>query len=868
MSAPAHNPEGERPLTGGARFLLVAGAGAVMLAFYLFALAAVLLMAVVIGGELVIFVVLARFAAARLMLPTLQKHFALTALLVRSFRLRKGADFRIPLARADAPGLHEMLDRLCQRLALALPQEVVLQMGDVAWVHLEGVRSGAGKTTLGVGYDLLAGLSVAEMEAVLAHEMTHAKLIHRGFRNWLMVGQTRVRTLAVSLWVEVNNARRARQSASVAQFLFGVVDRLLRLCTRLTAAYSRQDEFAADRGAAELCGAAVMKSALAKLESLHQVTSRLPWNERVAQLQQTGGYSQWLLQEIARGAGVAADASQALYNKYSTHPLIRDRLAALPPDDRPANADSPSGIQLLANPDEIAVKLVTALQGLLAEQERKDSQALEKFTRKTGRRTQLRLWQLGGLVVLAMVFGFCGAAGLGFEDIVIVTVLCGLTVVVIGLVAWRYGMKRDRLDLPVPDYGKLTNSAKEKPPKEKIQEMEKALAAELTQRFRQDRGKRRALLLAGESYNALGACDYLRAHVAARECLKYNKKSVEGALALAVACASYGQLPNAGQLLAFVQGQTGFRTFSTAWGSAWAGLLAGDWARAEAMLEKALQLQPQQTTLLSLLAIAQARRGKLQSSIQNARRACAADPASREKTKYLIARLLDGGHTREARERLAQVRAAVESDVELMLSQTQLHLLLGRPQEADAWLPRIKQADSSPQWLVRLGRLYETARLKDQAANLYLEALAADHYPEAHLGLGRLEAGQPDKTMARHHILAALNVDRPVGKDGTGTWQMLQPILAQMLSLHEPVPHCRAWIAAFPNPGPLPALAGQNLMVYAPDLPQAQGHFKTVMEALQPGKPPLVLTPDRWSTAPRPMQPEGPVRPGVQGIWR
>ena len=201
-------------------------------------------------------------------------------------------------------------------------------MGDGAWVRLKGMRSGSGKVTLGVGYDLLAGLTMSEMEAVLAHEMTHAKLINRGYKNWLGAGQARIRILAMALWAEVSAARRAKKSSNIANFLFVIVDRLVRISTRLVATYSRQDEFEADRGAAELCGSGVMKSALLKLESLHRITSRLPWNERVAHLQQTNGYSQWLLQEIAQGAAVPAeDSSQALFNKYSTRSVPKFRFA-------------------------------------------------------------------------------------------------------------------------------------------------------------------------------------------------------------------------------------------------------------------------------------------------------------------------------------------------------------------------------------------------------------------------------------------------------------------------------------------------------------------------------------------------------------
>jgi Zn-dependent protease with chaperone function/tetratricopeptide (TPR) repeat protein len=866
MKTPDKAPQ-EKPLSGGARLMLVLGVGVVMLSFYAFLILSIVFLSVLIAAELALFVVLLRFGASRLMVPYLAKHLGVLTLVVKSFWLKKGVEYRVPLQHEDAPALFKMLDELCRQLSINFPQEVVLQMGDGAWVKLKGIRSGDGKTTLGVGYDLLAGLSVAEIEAVMAHEMTHAKLINRGFRNWLWAGQSRIRSLAVALCGEVNNARRAKQKSSVAKFLFDTTDWLSRLSTRLVAAHSRQDEFEADLGAAQLCGTEVMKSALSKLDSLHQITSRLPWNERVAQLQQTSGYSQWLLQEIALGVTVPAENSnQALFNKYSTHPLISDRLAALPADDVRPIANSPPGIQLLAHPDEIAVKLVTELQKMLAEQEKQDSEALKKFSRKTGKSAYLQSWQgFGVLLVLAGVV--CGIIALCIRGASPVFVFCFPAAIIAGVVAFRLGKYRDQFELSVPVYEKLVHPPLPPLPNGKIQEMQKAVEADLSQRFDQERSAKRAVLLAKESYAALANCDYLRAHVAANACLKLNKESVEGALALAVACAFYKRVPDALRLLALVQKKTGCKTFSTAWGFAWVGLLTGDWSRAEAMLERAVQLQPHQTNLLSLLAIAQSRRGKLQSSIKNARLACGADPASREKTKFLIARLLDGGYTREAHERIKQVQNGLESDLELMLSMAQLHLLQRNHDEAAEWTDRIKKSGASAHSLIRLGRFHESARLKDAAASLYQEALALDHFPEAHLGLGRLHAEKNNKEEARRHILAALNFERPVGKEGVNSWQMLQPILTQMLSLHEAAPNCGAWFAAFPNNGQPAVFAGKNFMVYAEDLPQAQQYFQTLLSAFQPNKPPVSLPPKSWSSAPRQLQPDGPVRPGVQGIW-
>jgi Zn-dependent protease with chaperone function/tetratricopeptide (TPR) repeat protein len=867
MKATVNDGTGEKPLSRGARFVLVLGVGVAMFSFYLFSLLAILALVILIAAELVLPLALARFAASRVMTPFLVSHVGLLTLLVRSFRLRKGADFKITLEREDAPALYETLKGLCSRLTLAFPQEIVLQMGDGAWVRLKGIRSGAGKVTLGVGYDLLAGLTIPEMEAVFAHEMAHAKLVSRGYKNWLSAGQVRVRVLAMALWADLNNARRAKNSAAVAHGLFVVVERLARIITRLVATYSRQDEFEADRGAAELCGSAAMKSALSKLESLHRIASRLPWNERVAQLQQPRGYSEWLLHEITEGMKIpAGDVNQPASNRYSTHPSIQDRLAALPPDDKVPADDAQCGIQLLAHPDTIAIRLVAQLQRQMAEQEKKDSKALGRFSRRFAENAHLRPWQLLG--VLLVLGGFVFALlGLCAGSAIFVWELVCLAAIIAGVFAVRLGGYRDRVTLPVPDYSKLIHPPREKSSAQEIQQRQKAIEAEFVQNLGKERKGKRAVLLAKESYSALETCNYLRAHVAARQCLKSDKRSVEGALAQAVACAAFSQIPNVVQLLAFVQKRTGFTSFSTCWGAAWAALLVGDWVRAEAMLETALKKQPHQTGLLPHLAIAQSRRGKLQSAIINARLACEADPRSKDKIKLLVGRLLDGGFTNEAQEWLKRVDVETDPDPDLMFSLAQLNLLRRDFDQAARWTARIEELGNSPQSLVRLGRLYETARQSDRAVSLYQRALEAGHYPEAHLGLGRIETERNNKVEAKRHTLAALNTDLALGQEGVGTWQILHPILTQMRWLQEPAENCRAWIASFPrNIQPAP-LAGQSLIVYAPDLQQAQAHLQGLLEALQPGKPPVISSSGKWNPAPRPMQPEGPIRPGVQGIW-
>jgi tetratricopeptide (TPR) repeat protein len=203
-----------------------------------------------------------------------------------------------------------------------------------------------------------------------------------------------------------------------------------------------------------------------------------------------------------------------------------------------------------------------------------------------------------------------------------------------------------------------------------------------------------------------------------------------------------------------------------------------------------------------------------------------------------------------------------------MLSMAQFHLLKRNVAEADKWTARLKESGASAQKLIQVAKLYESARLPDQAAALYGQALSTDHYPEAHLGLARVETERNNKVEARNHILAALNVDRPVGKEGATAWQIFHPIVTQMLWLQQPIVSCQAWMVAFPGNSQPAALAGQTLMVYAGDQQQAQEHLRTVLNALQPDKPPVALNANHWKLAPRPMQPDGPVRPGVQGFWK
>ncbi len=858
----------EQPLNPPAKAALMCGAGATILLFYLFALVSILFLVLLTAVEFALTIAAARVGLAGVMAQVLRRHLSLLGLFLRSFRVRKQVEFRISLRPEDAPGLFALVQKLSDRLAMAAPNVVSLEMSVNASVRLKGLRSGAGTTKLSIGYDLLAGLSQAEAEAVLAHEMVHAKLIQRGLKQWLSFGLNRVATLTRALAAQVEAYRRVKRSFELAEFFLRCADWLTRLAARLVAKYSRQDEFEADHGAAELCGAAPIRSSLLKIDALARLAARLPWRERVAQLQ-LQGFSQWLVKELALGESFQApENSRTLFDKYSTHPLLRDRLAALPPASGPSAGNPRPAIELLAEPDKIAEKLIVEIQRVAAEEEQKDSREQLRKTRKFRGSALVRPVQLLGIIIiiagaLTAIIGMLMDQSWG-------TMVLGIFIFAGGLGVHRLGRYRDRVALPVPDFAAIKLAGQEGNKVADIAGAQKQIEAELRPRAAGiKRRKDKTTLLVAESYAALGRCDYLRAHVAARLCRDVDKKSVEGTLALAIASAALHQGQQAAWTLKAVQRLTGLGSPSAKWGAAWALVLLGDWATAEGFLDQLLKDRESEPTFLALRAVCQSKRGKLQSAILSARQACQPQPRNPQYSKLLIDLLLDGGHLREAEERILPLETEARTDRDLAFAVVRVKLMRRDLAAAREWTDLLMEMSAQPagtRMLVRLGEAYEAARNGESAATFYQQALAAAHYPEAHLGMARLEAGRQNKEQARQHLLAALNTKRPVGEGGIGPLPLFQRIVTQLLQLQEPELNCRAWVARLAANVSVPALANQSFMIYAPARAEAERYLNLIVGAMQPELPPVQSAIIHWHEAPRQQQPDGPCRPGVQGV--
>jgi Zn-dependent protease with chaperone function len=860
MSSPS---PGDRPLSGVAYITLLAGAAGTILLFYFFVLSSILVLLVILAFEITLFLTLARFGLFRIMTPTLKKHGGLLGLFIRSLKLGKSNAFRIPIKAEDAPELRAILAKICAKAKVPLPRKVYLEMGVNAWVQMKGYGRGSGTTILGIGYDLLAGLSQVEMEGVLAHEMMHAKLVQRGFRQLLTGGILRAAQLTNRLAAQLAISRRAKQSENLAALFASGADRLTRMAARQVAACSRQDEFAADRGAAELCGAGAICSSLLKLEGLNRIAARLQMRERIAQLESGESFGEWMIRELAAAPLLdQAEAKAQAFNKYSTHPSLHDRLAALTAFPDQTLPESPSALGLLARPDEVAEKLVGAIQKQVVEQEQRDSKQLDRWSRRTSSSREVQPLQLLGMFlgVAGLIGGICTlAAPWPWNEI---GVLTGLAILAAGIVILKKGGYREKASLPVPDYGLLKAVSQKKI--QVTDEQVKAIEAELRHAALGQTPKEKLPLYLSVSHRALEQCDYLRAHIAARFCLEQNKKSIPGTLALAVAAGGLKLGQQVGQAIHFVRRRTGMKGASPAWGAGWALALAGDWIHAEAFLEQARAQKPESATVLAMLAVSQSKRGKLFTAIASARKASALQPADMEYSKLLVDLLLQGGFLREARHLLAQLVDEAVTDTELTLSMVKLSLLQRDEATAQAWIELVRASAAGPKKFVTLGEACAAARQDHKAAEHFQLALVDGHYPEALLGLGRLEASRQNREQAGNYFLAALDLHRPLGENSVGPLPLVGPLLQHLKSLHDPILNCRGWIAALPGTMKPSPLAGVSFLIYATDSDEAKKWLDRVLKAMQPGGPPPPSI--SWRPAPKEQQPDGPVHPGVQAV--
>ena len=210
-------------------------------------------------------------------------------------------------SNADEKWLVDTVQQLADKSGIGMP-EVGIFEGDP-----NAFATGAFKNSalVAVSTGLLQNMTHEEIEAVLAHEVAHiangdmvTMTLIQGVMNTFVVFLSRVVGYAVDSFLRKNDEENT--GPGMGYWITTIVlDIVLGFAAAIVVAwFSRQREFRADAGAAELMGRKQpMVNALARLGGLH--TADLP--KSVAAMGIAGGIGQL----------------------FSTHPPIEDRIAAL-----------------------------------------------------------------------------------------------------------------------------------------------------------------------------------------------------------------------------------------------------------------------------------------------------------------------------------------------------------------------------------------------------------------------------------------------------------------------------------------------------------------------------------------------------------
>ncbi len=856
-AAPVPSKRLEVPLMGFARFRVVSGAVFGIATFYVLASLLVLVLSVVIAVGLAVALLLARFGLWRLATPLIEPHVRLLVLLAKSAWTRERPEYFVALEPGEAPQLSAMVARLAAAFSVRPPKSIVVAMDASAWIELGGWHARSKSTQLGLGYDLIVGLSQEELEAVIAHEMAHAKFVQRGLKRALNKGVHRAARATNAVAQLVHAYRAARIGFDSGETALT----LLRWCTSISAkrvaAYSRQDEFEADLGAARVCGGAPLRSALQRVQRIAEATSRIGWPERLAQMQTPGGLGRWLAETLQSHTAQPAGPAHEL-DEYATHPSDEDRFHALP--ETPATTPNAApAVDLLEDTGELARRLMAEIQAKALNEEDRDTKERLRWLRRVRRRAKIRPLQWLALLVAAI-----GAiiAFFTFASWSIWTLAAGMSIIAAAMYGYRCARYRDHVPLPVPTLEQIRagHEVEDDPETREARRKDTEVAIEpLCTGLDRNAACAR---LRQEGYAALERAEPLRAFVCYRRIDQLRADQPEAEMIGAVALAMLKT--DATQFVNRIARSTGLHSSGSLWSAAWALYLMQQYENAEPMLGELKRRHPDVVTYAGLLASCQARRGKIQSALPNARDVFRDRPTSNARREILVDLLVWNGHQDEAEKRLTEV--PIEGEPRLVLSMIRLQLTRGNRAEADRWLAQLSSAQNGND-LTSAGACYEQARYDERAVECYDAALRVGFYPAAELGLARLALHTRDYAAVERHALAAINLSRPLAPKALGPLPLFLSAMALLSATQPRSLGLRAWLVTAPAEKVLGAFQGRTFLVYEDRKSKAVETVGKVLTATLPDLPPIAADRFRVSAAPPDRQPIGAAWPGVQAIW-
>jgi heat shock protein HtpX len=216
---------------------------------------------------------------------------------------------------SEEPELHAIIERLCIQADLPKPRVAVIE---ARMPNACAMGRSPKQATVCATRGILALLSPAELEGVLAHEMTH--VINRDVMVMTLASffaTVAALIIRFAFFFGGGFGGGNRDEAEQIEIVILVSVLVYAISFLLLRALSRYREFAADRGSAILTGRpSALASALIKVTGAME-SGAIPRND----LRSAEGLSAFFI--------VPARAKNSLMNLFSDHPPLEARLAAL-----------------------------------------------------------------------------------------------------------------------------------------------------------------------------------------------------------------------------------------------------------------------------------------------------------------------------------------------------------------------------------------------------------------------------------------------------------------------------------------------------------------------------------------------------------